>query len=314
MSASPLWAITAFFNPQRYARLLQNYRTFRQRLNVPLVAVEIGYDGHFELGPGDADILVQLPGGDVMWQKERALNLAVGHLPSACTKAAWIDSDLVFENANWAESASRLLDEYPLVQLSSEVMDLLPDETLEEARREPFATGQGIAYLLSRGISISELKRLPEGPPQSRPMRLMRGLSGIAWAFRRDLTHFAYDASILGGGDRLTSFAALGHSEVSVADHQMMPLRRRHYLRWAEAFFAAVRGRLGFVPGLAYHCWHGELSKRRYRDRHLDMLRFDFDPETDIALDEHGLWRWNSDKPEMHAYVRDYFALRRDDG
>ena len=34
----------------------------------------------------------------------------------------------------------------------------------------------------------------------------------------------------------------------------------------------------------------------------------------DIALDDVGVWRWNSDKPAMHAYVRDYFAARKEDG
>jgi len=56
------WAITSYFNPVRYRSRLANYRRFRAALNVPLVAVEAAADGQFELGPGDAEVLVQRSG------------------------------------------------------------------------------------------------------------------------------------------------------------------------------------------------------------------------------------------------------------
>jgi hypothetical protein len=39
-----------------------------------------------------------------------------------------------------------------------------------------------------------------------------------------------------------------------------------------------------------------------------------FDPFTDIAKTEQGTWRWSSDKPALHARVREYFWSRHDDG
>jgi len=72
-----LWAITCYFNPAGYRRKLANYRLFRQHLVIPLVAVEMGYGHDFELTNDDPDIMVQLRGGDVLWQKERLLNLAL---------------------------------------------------------------------------------------------------------------------------------------------------------------------------------------------------------------------------------------------
>jgi hypothetical protein len=38
------------------------------------------------------------------------------------------------------------------------------------------------------------------------------------------------------------------------------------------------------------------------------------DPFTDIALDPHGCWRWNSDKRELHTFVRRYFESRNEVG
>ena len=39
-----------------------------------------------------------------------------------------------------------------------------------------------------------------------------------------------------------------------------------------------------------------------------------FDPERDIAIDEHGSLRWSSDKPALHRAVREYFEGRREAG
>ena len=68
-----MWAITSYFNPARYRRRLSNYRIFRANLGVPLVTVELSFDGQFELTEGDADILIQIPAGAMLWQKERLL-------------------------------------------------------------------------------------------------------------------------------------------------------------------------------------------------------------------------------------------------
>ena len=94
---SDLWTITSYFNPVRYARKLENYRAFRRRLNVPLVAVELFYDSKPELTKSDADILIQISGRDVLWQKERLLSIALRSVPDHCDKVAWLDCDLLFD-------------------------------------------------------------------------------------------------------------------------------------------------------------------------------------------------------------------------
>jgi hypothetical protein len=111
-----LWGITCYFNPAGYRRRLANYRVFRERLGVPLVAIELAYGPHFELNHNDAEILVQLRGRDILWQKERLLNVALQKLPSSCRKVVWLDCDVVFEANDWAERTSLLLDRFMLVQ------------------------------------------------------------------------------------------------------------------------------------------------------------------------------------------------------
>jgi hypothetical protein len=69
---------------------------------IPLATVELGFDGAvWELGAGDADLYVRVGGGDVMWQKERLLNLVLPRLPAACTLVAWLDCDLLLPDPDW---------------------------------------------------------------------------------------------------------------------------------------------------------------------------------------------------------------------
>jgi hypothetical protein len=86
-----------------------------------------------------------------------------------------------------------------------------------------------------------------------------------------------------------------------------------HYLAWARPYFDTVRSRVGYIPGRAFHLWHGEVRDRQYGERDRAFQEFGFDPYTDIALDDSGSWRWNTSKASMHAYVRHYFESRKED-
>jgi hypothetical protein len=75
-----------------------------------------------------------------------------------------------------------------------------------------------------------------------------------------------------------------------------------------------VQGGISGIDGDVYHLWHGDLADRRGGARHRGLAPFEFDPAIDIAIAESGCWRWATDKREMHRYVRDYFAERKEDG
>ena len=309
MSGDTLWAITCYFNPAGYRRRLETYRLFRERLAVPLATVELSFDGRFQLGPGDADELRQIHGRDVMWQKERLLNLALSLLPAACDKVAWLDCDVVFADPEWPARASRALDEVPLLHLFQERHDLGRDESLEEVDPDAAAAPSMVYKMLVERVPAAEL--LVPHPTRKRTVS-----QGLAWASRREVleAHGLYDACIVGSADRAMLCAALGTFHHGVEALAMNPRQEAHYLAWARPYFETIRGRIGYIPGRALHLWHGEMHDRQYgaRDRALSAL--DYDPFRDIALDDSGCWRWSSDKPELHAFVRGYFASRREDG
>ena len=307
-----LWAVTCLFNPRRYRRRVENFHRFRARLGVPLVAVELCFDGHRDLGEGDAEVLVRIDGGDVMWQKERLLNIGLRHLPPACSAVALLDCDVLFEDPDWSGATLAALEVDPVAQLFSFV-HYLPREGEPAARGRTAATPRhtGVAWAVrQQGIPPQAcLGTQPDGG---------RGVyaSGFAWAMRRDLLdrHGLFDANIAGGGDTAMASACWGAFEAVERRHAMTPPHRRRYRRWADAWHAEVGGRVAVLQGGLLHLWHGELEQRMAGQRHHRLAGHGYDPDADIALADSGCWRWASDKPGLHRFLGEYFAERREDG
>jgi hypothetical protein len=314
---SSMWAITSYYNPIGYHRRLANYRLFHRYLEVPLVTVEWSPDGRFELQPGDAEILVQIGSGDVLWQKERLLNIALSHLPTECEHVAWLDCDLIFDRPGWSETGCRLLENYPLIQLFGEALHLpaySPDAdlTLEVWRREQYIyreaclagqhlKGEAVLAIPSRG------KTQGTGACAGTQRISDAGAPGMAWAARREHLETCgfYDACVLGGGDSAMALAALGERGLAQLRLRMSSPHRRHYMNWASAFYQAMRGGISYLPGRVYHLWHGDFADRQYRERFSILETMDFDPCRDLRLSDQGSWEWGAATPESRHAVED---------
>ena len=339
-----LWAITTYYNPAGYRIKRANYERFAAPIRaagIPLVTIECAFGAEpFELPPGPQ--VIQVRGRDVMWVKERLINLAIARLPAHVTKVAWLDADILFTNPDWAKQTAALLDKWPLVQ---------PQERVGRMER-----GQLTFAGRSRRSFACQLQRRPESAQLS---SAGHGQPGVAWAARRKLIarHGVYDAAILAGGDELFAHAAgggmnsrcargiacaaVGHrpfllqkainvflripwprwlAEWYLARRQAPPVAAAdepffaHYLRWARPFAAEVQGRIGCVPGMALHLWHGDPVNRQYGGRNAILKRHNFDPEVDLCANAAGLWEWASARPELHREVQAYFTSRREDG
>jgi hypothetical protein len=242
-----------------------------------------------------------------MWQKERLLNLALAALPPSCRKVVWLDCDLIFEAPDWPGRTSELVDRFALVQPFAHVhrapRDWRPGEPLDA-----LGVLDAFGHIVETRMSIEDcLWSLGEDARCAR---------GMAWAARRDLLerHGLYDRCVVGGGDAALLRSAFGLADLAAGRLHMNGAATGHFLDWARPFHDAVRGSVGYVPGDVVHLWHGDLPNRRYQQRFADFGAFGFDPVGDIATDENGAWRWGSEKPEMHDFVRRYFADRREDG
>jgi len=304
--ASDLWIISSFFNPNGYRTKTRNYRHFVGLVdgsNLNRLVVECAFgDEAFALPESPSVIRVRTR--DVMWQKERLLNIALSRLPSQCSKIAWLDCDILFQNPEWAVQASRLLDSYRVVQLFDRVIRL-PKEHV-------FFSGQGDAWESFASVY------------QERPNQLLRGdfamhgHSGFAWAARREVLqeNGLYDACISGSGDHMMAHAFCGDWESTCIDRiigQNNP-HRAHFSDWCRRTYKNVRASVGCVAGTLLHLWHGDVDNRRYVTRNKELAALGFDPGHDIKIDDAGCWKWASEKPTLHRWARRYYARRKEDG
>jgi hypothetical protein len=275
-------AITTYFNPTHDRARLDNYRAFRDRLEVPLLTVECVFGANeFELeGAG----LVHARSNSLLWQKERLLNHAIASLPPQVSIVYLLDADVIFRAPGWADRAGESLEEYQAIQLF------------------------GTAYNLDRNGEISG-----EGMPGF--MATLgtghHGRTGLAWGFRREFLDEIglYDAMPIGGGDHALAHALAGQPDHPCLDWLIAPEQRSHYLAWAAKVPPIEVGYLGQE---IYHLWHGDPANRRYVDRHQILRNHDFNPAHDLSLNRHGAWEWagGSRRSRLHQDVAGYFRSR----
>lgn len=306
-----LWAITSYFNPLRYRNRRRNYRVFREHLPVPLIAVEYS-TARFDLEPGDAEILVQLRGDDILWQKERLYNIGRAHLPPACEQVMWIDCDIVLDGVEWPARLKEALSQYAMVQPLRQLGHLDPDVVPPPVRPEQVVDWRTslIAFLADGGDAAAVFARFGTS-------HRLRHYHGAAWAARRSVADaFAYyDRMIVGGGDKAFTAALLGWHKPFASTFAFDDAYRQDYLRWASSLHDVVRGSVGLLDTTAYHLWHGALSNRGYDDRQRKLFDEGFRAMEDIAIDPvTGCWRWATHKPSLHEHVRTHFLQRKEDG
>lgn len=261
------------------------------RSGVRLLTVELAFaDDPFEL-PDGRDV-VRIRGGDVMWQKERLLQLGGERLlDEGWAKLAFLDADVIFERDDWPALVSRALDRASVVQCFSRASRSFTD--LLRVQDSP------VKVFLETGA-----------PP--------RGAKGIAWAMSSDLFARAglFQHCVVGGGDAALCCAALGlaHGE----DAWERWLRHQGFIRhagaamlaqyraWAGTFHEAAAGGCAFVDQAVLKLSSGAHGSRDYAGRH--RLLEGFDPCREVAVHASGALAWTTEgrvrQPGVERYLR----------
>lgn len=291
MSPGPrqLAVLCCYFNPAGWQSIRENYLRFREQArtwDVPVYAAEVAFDGQ-EFPTDDARL--QLRGGpeNMLWQKERLLNLLVAQFPEDMFDAfAWIDSDLEFDQDDWHRLALLSLRDHAAVQLFDELRMLGP---------------HGEIQFTKRGI----------GPGGER-YRKREASPGGAWAARRDVFPL-YDRHIVGGGDSATLEAWIGIWD-SWMYQTASPGLQADWRRWGAQAWSKVRRNVASLPVTAAHWYHGEHGKRGYGTRSGILTAHGFDPAKHVFVDADGLLAWQPEAPpELVADVAEYFRSRDED-
>jgi hypothetical protein len=301
-----LFVISTYYNPQNYRTRKDNTSRFIRKLQesrMHWMIIECAFPGQKFHLPASKNVL-HVMGEDVMWQKERLLNLGVKELPGHCTKIAWVDSDILFDDPLWAVRTSELLDDYAVVQPFENVV-MLPEG-------HSGYSGLGDIHQ-SFGCHYSKF-----------PHTLLQGLfhlhghPGFAWAARRRVfeKHGFCDFFIMGGADDVMAHAFCGDWGSLCMKRQTggnAALEKRA-VGWCSKIYPEVRARVSYAPGNALHLWHGHLRDRGYDSRSPDLSSLGFDPEQDLELSETGLWKFPGNRDDLRAWSRNYFRDRKEDG
>lgn len=306
--SSDLWVITCYFNPCRYKTKRVNFDAFMEGMKkdgANVLVVELAFaDEEYELPAGDN--VIRLRGSGVMWQKERLLNIAAATLPPSCTKIAWLDNDVLFENPNWVQESSDALETAMVIQPYDWCVRLPRGMRKFDGRGETYESFASVYARRPRLAQVSEF--------------VDHGHTGFAWAARRELLDHCglYDACLTASGDHLMAHGFAGGMKLSPCLSRMIgpqPHYARHFIDWGVKARDFVGGRIGVVPGNLLHLWHGDLLDRRYGDMNQQFKTFNFDPDRHLRKDESGLWEWADAAPkQLIEWATTYFEIRREDG
>jgi hypothetical protein len=308
-----MWALTSYFNPFRYKRRLSNYRIFRSNLHIPLVAVELSFDGNFELTKNDADVLIQISGGAVLWQKERLLNIALKSVPADAKNIVWLDCDILFKRKDWVEETARQLNErYNVIQLFSNAVLLNENDTGTPlpSNFDSYRITPGLVNIYNEN-TVSLLDKNPSANATGGGLVFNPGL---AWAAKKEILdkHGFYDLAIVGAGDMYLASSLFGRMDPLVEFYGLNRARSEGYLKWGGPLNQTVAGKVGYISGEIFHLWHGDLVNRNYKSR-IKILA-DFDPQADVYIGDNGAWHWTKPDSALAEQLRAYFMNRREDG
>ena len=301
-----LCIITSYFNPNGYKTKKQNFEQFiapikKSKLNY--IVVECSFkDNKYDLRKSKN--IVRVNSNNVLWQKERLLNVALKYVPESCTKIAWIDSDILFSNKDWASETSILLDKYQVIQPFEYAIRLPKGNSLQGDLNENY---NGFGYVYTKYPNS-----LIEGKFD------LHGHTGFAWAAKKEVfdKYGFYDTCISGSGDHLMAHTFCGDWDSSCLERMFLDndIFFKHYVKWSENIYKKVKAKLGYTEGVIFHLWHGDVKDRKYLERMKFLSDYKFDPVKDLYLNETECWEINKSKSELIHWASDYFTHRKEDG
>ena len=298
---SKLNVIIVISNPCLYASRYILAKEFIKRIeeeetNVNLYLVELIYEKQkYIVSDSQNKKHLQLYTDIPIWHKENMINLGVKYLLPKNWKAfAWIDADIEFENTTWAIDTLKILNGCKdIVQIYSHCVDMNQD-------KHTLNVFNSFGYQYTKGYQYNN-----------------RGLNywhpGYAWACTRkayEKMGGLYELGILGSGDNIMAFSLISNGLKSINEESS-----KNYKKSILDFQNRVKTlRLGYVPGLIRHHYHGSKKNRKYSERWEILLKYDYDPQIHIKKDKKGILVPTESCPvELITDIFNYFKERNED-
>lgn len=269
-----------FFNPCGYVRPLQNTVLFQEKLrlaNIPYYSIEMSIAGK---PPMLASPTLRVKSNSCLFYKEALWNRIEKEIPPQYTKIAFLDSDVIFSDANWLDRLSILLDSCDLVH---------PFQTVDRLN----LAYEKVDTLTS---SIKETNYIG---------------SGMGWAITRETFHALggfFDKGILGNGDTL--FFNCMQPKVNINEGHYY-LIQDSYMAYRKNY-QSVNPRVTYLDCHIYHLSHGTLKNRQYGSRHNEILGpINQGWDSLFSLNSEGFWELTD--ISLNKKMIDYFISRKED-
>lgn len=282
--------IVPFFNYNINRRMMDNYKKFRDNLSHnDVFVIESTMDGNYAFPESANFMRILAKPENLMWQKERMINLALQQVPAEYTNIAWIDADLIFTDPNWVAELNDKLDHYAFVQLFDRAEWLDIDGNVGMKFRSPFSPSR----------------------------EDLRHHVGFAWAARREVLELCgglFDYHVTGNGD-----CFIYHALTGVSDNDMgrlsseiinaLPGFNYSFYKYRKVMQLYTNSSVSCLSGTVQHLYHGSLAGRKYSGRQQILIKNDFDPMSDLRISSSGLFEWvdNGNTRNIKQMICEYF-------
>lgn len=293
--------IIVITNPCLYARRYILLKEFVKRMEeeesyVNLFLVELIYPNQrFIVSGKNNKNHLQLRSETPIWHKENMVNLGVRYLlPSTYKAFAWVDADIEFDNTSWALDTLKILNGCKdVVQLFSHCIDMDKDEST-------------MTVFNGFGFSFSKKKRYT-GVGRD------YWHSGYAWAITRkayEKIGGLYDKGVLGSGDTIMALSFINSCSIMVNEQY----HNDYNQSMLEYQSKANKLRLGYVPCMIRHHYHGSKKNRQYTERWKVLKMHQYSPIEHLTYNDFGILE-PTDKfsEEFKNDIMKYFQERKED-
>jgi len=297
-----LHVIIVISNPCLYARRYILAKEFISRMeseesDIILYIVELVYDNQkFILTDKNNTRHLQLKCKIPLWHKENMINVGVKKLlPSNWKAMAWIDADIEFENSTWAMDTLKILNGCKdIVQIFSHCVDMNENE-------ETMTVFNSWGY--------RNIKKLPFSNNS-----LNYWHPGYGWACTRkayEKMGGLFEKGILGSGDNIMAYSFLQKA----VNMGLNKENTEDYKKSVYEFQERVKNmRIGYVPGVIRHYYHGSKKNRQYGERWKILVKHKYSPNQHIKYDENGIIIPTEKFPrELIKEIYQYFQERNED-
>jgi hypothetical protein len=283
----------------RYILTKEFIRRMKDESHVILYVVELAYENQdFHITDSNNPRHLQLRTNSIpLWHKENMINLGVKKLLPQDYKAfAWIDADLEFDNPHWALDTLKILNGCKdVVQLFSNVL---------------FMDENGDTEIIFTSLGFQWLKKTKRA---NRSLDLAYWHPGFAWACTRTLYEKMgglFEYSITGNGDTKMASCFLSEYKSTLTGDES-----NDYVKLLESFEQKVVGcRVGYVPGILHHHYHGSLQNRQYQIRAPILSMYNFSPSIHLTHDSNGLLIPTNEFPEeLQKAILTHFQAKNED-